>query len=295
MTISTPNPSPVSPEWLEVQYNNRKRVPDTPELLARWGAESVAARASLGGRRDIAYGSYGERLDVFAPLKDDGRLRPVLVFIHGGYWRSLSKDDHSFIASAFANAGACVVVPDYTLCPKVSIPTIAVQMAQAVAWVHDHIADFRGDSRRIVVAGHSAGGHLTAMLMGCRWRQVAPHLPSDVVSTSLAISGLYDLAPLQHVPFLKDDLRITAQHIHQASPLHWPVPTHGELHLAVGGDESEEFLRHQAALAQAWGEQRVPTAKVVQGMHHFNIMDDFASPTGQLHGLARDLLGLPVA
>jgi arylformamidase len=295
MATSIRNASSLSPDWLEVQYNNRKRVPDTPELLARWGAESAAARASLSGRCGIAYGSYGERLDVFAPSGAGGGLAPVLVFIHGGYWRSLSKEDHSFVAPAFTQAGVCVVVPDYTLCPKVTIPTIAEQMAQAVAWVYDHIAEFGGDRRRIVVAGHSAGGHLTAMLMGCRWSQVAAHLPSDVVSSGLAISGLYDLAPLQNVPFLKDDLRITGQHIHQASPLHWSVPEQGELHLAVGGDESEEFLRHQAALAQAWGEQRVPTAKVVQGMHHFNIMDDFASPTGQLHGLARNLLGLPVA
>ena len=281
-----------SPDWLEVQYNNRKRVPEAADLLVRWGKESAAARASTKNKLNLAFDTHGETLDVFRPTQSAGQLAPVLVFIHGGYWRSLSKNDHSFVAPAFAQAGACVVVPDYTLCPKVTIPTIAMQMAQALAWAHAHIADFGGDPTRIVVAGHSAGGHIAAMLMGCDWPQVQPGLPGDLVKKGLAISGLYDLAPLQYVPFLKDDLRITAEHIHQASPLHWPVPAQGELHLAVGGDESEEFLRHQTALAQAWGPARVPTAKVLPGKHHFDIVDDFASPTGQLHRLTLDLLGL---
>jgi arylformamidase len=283
-----------SPEWLEAQYNNRKRVPEAAALLERWAAESAAVRARLKPEAALPYGSWGEKLDVFGPVKrkKSRRPAPVFVFIHGGYWRSLTRSDHSFAVETIAKAGACAVVPDYTLCPTVTIPDIARQIAEAVAWTYKNIARYGGDPEYIVVVGHSAGGHLTAMMMGCNWQQLDPTLPPNLVTKGLSISGLYDLAPLQNVPFLKNDLRITQDHIDQASPVHWPRPTQGKLYLAVGGDESEEFLRHQAALAQAWGESRVPIAKVLPGFHHFNIVETLNQPGSVLHGMVLDLLGL---
>ena len=283
-----------SADWLETQYNNRKRVPEAAGLLDRWAADSAAARTRLKPDTGLPYGSWGEKLDVFGAQghKKSRDPAPVFVFIHGGYWRSLTRSDHSFAVEALVKAGACAVVPDYTLCPTVTIPDIARQMAEAVAWTYQNIARYGGDPRRMVIAGHSAGGHLTAMMMGCNWQHFDPTLPADLVTKGLSISGLYDLAPLQNVPFLKDDLRITQDHIDRASPMHWPRPTQGELHLTVGGDESEEFLRHQAALAQAWGESRVPVAKVLPGLHHFNIVETLNQPGSVLHKMALDLLGL---
>lgn len=281
-------------DWLEEQYNNRRRVPEAAGLLEHWAAESAAVRARLKPNTGLPYGSWGEKLDVFGATgrKNSRDLAPVLVFIHGGYWRSLTRSDHSFAVEALVKAGACAVVPDYTLCPTVTIPAIARQMAEAMAWTYRNIARYGGNPQRIVVVGHSAGGHLTAMMMGCNWRQLDPSLPADLVTNGISISGLYDLAPLQNVPFLKDDLQITQDHIDQASPMHWPSPTHGELHLAVGGKESEEFLRHQAALAQAWGKTRVPVAKVIPELNHFNIVETLNQPGSVLHGMALDLLGL---
>ena len=165
-----------NPVWLDHMYNNRALVPEFAVHIERWQRDSAQARAQLPCALDVAYGSgQGETMDIFPPGEEAGRNpAPVLVFLHGGYWRSLDKSDHSFIAPMFNQAGACVVVPNYALCPAVTIPQIVMQMVRALAWVHRHIEKFGGDPARITVMGHSAGGHLAAMMLACRWQQVAP-------------------------------------------------------------------------------------------------------------------------
>ena len=217
MTRSTAASSRPDPAWLDRQYNNRELVPEHATHFARWAKDSAQARQTLPGLLDVAYGhGPSETLDVFpAPRKRGQPPAPVLVFIHGGYWRSLDKSDHSFIAPAFVRHGACVVVPNYALCPAVTIPQIALQMAQALAWVYRHIGAHGGDPQRITVVGHSAGGHLAAMLLACQWPLVGEDLPEALVQNALAISGVFDLEPLRHTPFLKDSLRLTAQQVRQ--------------------------------------------------------------------------------
>ena len=157
----------------------------------------------------------------------------MLVFIHGGYWRALDKADHSFIAPALTQAGACVVVPNYTLCPAATIPQIALQMVEALAWTWRHIAEYGGNPQRITVAGHSAGGHLAALLLTCGWKDYAPDLPPDLIRNALSISGLYDLEPIRRTPFLSD-LRLTPEQVQQASPALLPRPSLGTLYSVVG-------------------------------------------------------------
>jgi carboxylesterase type B len=113
-----------------------------------------------------------------------------LVFLHGGYWRALDKSDHSFVAPSLTQQGITVVVPNYALCPAVTIPEIVMQMVKALAWVWRHIDSWGGDASRIHVAGHSAGGHLAAMMLACDWRAYAPDLPPDLVKSVLSVSGL---------------------------------------------------------------------------------------------------------
>lgn len=277
------------PTWLDAQYNNRVRVPAAPQILERWANASALARAQSEGVLDIPYGTGpGETLDVFRTAAPDA---PVFVFIHGGYWRALDKRDHSFVAPALVEAGAMVVVPNYALCPAVSIEHITLQMVQAVAWVWRHAREHGGDPRRIVVAGHSAGGHLAAMLLNCHWPQVAPDLPGDLLRSALSISGLFELEPIRHTSFLAPDLHLTAESARHLSPALLPAPS-GHLAAVVGGDESDEFLRQNRLIREAWGERAVPVCEAVPGTNHFTVLHDLADANTRLHAIALQLLGL---
>ena len=283
-----------TPAWLDVQYNNRARVPQAARILERWALASALARERSTCHLDMPYGrGIGETLDVFPSLAANGTAggAPVLVFIHGGWWRSLDKRDHSFVAPAFTQSGAMVVVPNYALCPGVTIEAIALQMVRALVWVHAHAAAYGGDPKRVVVAGHSAGGHLAAMLLCCRWDSVAPGLPRHLVDRALAISGLFDLEPLRRTPYLQRDLQLTRRAVRRLSPVGF-APPQGRLYAAVGADESEEFLRQSRAIRNAWGERAVPVCETIAGAHHFDVLHALVDPEARLHRLALELLGL---
>lgn len=283
--------------WLDREYNNRARVPDHAIHLERWARDSAQARQDGKALLDVSYGmGAGETLDLFPAVRHPGTpLAPVLVFIHGGWWRSLDKSDHSFIAPPFQHAGACVVVPNYALCPAVTIPDITLQIVQALAWVYRHIAAHGGDRDRITVAGHSAGGHLAAMMLACEWTRVGAELPDSLVKNALSISGLHDLEPVMHTPFLRESLRLTPAQVKKASPAWLPAPPlrndRGRLHAVAGAEESSEFLRQNRLIQQAWGQNVVPVCEALAGVNHFSIVDALAQPGHRLHALARELLG----
>jgi len=199
--------SRLDPAWLDAEYDQRARHPEHVEIGARWETASSLVQRIESWRRDVRYGAGdGETLDIYPTPRADA---PVLVFIHGGYWRSSDKSLHAFIAPSFTSEGALVIVPNYALCPAVGIEHIALQLTRCLAWVHRHAALYGGDPSRIVVVGHSAGGQLAAMMLACRWKDVDPALPAQLVSGALAISGLFDLEPLRLAPFIKDDIRLT--------------------------------------------------------------------------------------
>ena len=285
----------LDPDWLDAQYNNRARVPDHAQVLGRWAEASALARQGAArAQLDVRYGDGdGETLDLFPAAQANA---PVIVFIHGGYWRSLDKSDHSFVAPALNAAGAHVVVPNYALCPAVSIEHITLQMARALAWVWQHAADWGGDRTRLALVGHSAGGHLAAMLLCCRWRELAAggsaDMPAQPLAGALAISGLYDLEPLRHTPMLQADLQLTAQAVARLSPAFFARPKSAKLYAVAGLDESEEFLRQTRLIRDVWGPTAVPVCETLPGVNHFTVLNGLADPQGRLHELALRLVGL---
>ncbi len=289
----TPNsasssPSAVDEQWLDKMYNNRALVPNFAQYFSAWQSDSEKARLNQQAILDVAYGKgTKESLDLF-PSKTPHS--PVIVFIHGGYWRSLDKADHSFVAPAFNEMGACVVVPNYDLCPNVTIPQIVMQMVKCLAWVHKNIKHWGGDPRQIHVVGHSAGGHLAAMLMACNWSQYNADLPHDLIKNALSISGLFDLTPLCKTPFLKDSIRLSDSDAVRCSPAFFPAPSAGKLISVAGGSESAEFIRQNRLIQEAWGEHRVPICEELPGQNHFGILSALITPHHRLNELAQSLL-----
>src|SRR5437764_852621 len=157
-------------------YNNRELVPDHAQYFARWAEDSQRTRGTMTSHLDLRYGDApGEAIDLFPARKGDGSC---LMFIHGGYWRSLDKKDFSFLAPALVDGGISLAVVNYDLCPKISMEEIVRQMLRASRWLWLHAEDYGMDQDRLYVSGHSAGGHLTAMLMCAGWPAVHRQRPS---------------------------------------------------------------------------------------------------------------------
>ena len=271
------------------EYNNRELVPDHARFIARWQQASADARAKLGGYLDRRYGEApGETIDLFPARNGNGTC---LFFIHGGYWRSLDKRDHSFIAPAWVDAGVSVAVVNYDLCPKVSIEEIVRQMLRAARWLWLNAGDYGIDEKRLFVSGHSAGGHLTAMLMAALWPIFDRQLPANLFKGGIAVSGVYDLRPVLEVPWLNVDLKLDEAEARRLSPAFLPPATRAPVLTCVGAEESSEFRRQNALLGERWRSVLVGDI-VVPGAHHFSVIDDLGDPASALFAGARRLMGL---
>ena len=270
-------------------YNNRELVPDHPQFMARWSEASARARAQLPCYLDRAYGeSPGETMDIFPARKGDGAC---LMFIHGGYWRALDKKDFSYLAPAWVEAGVSMAVVNYDLCPRVSVEEIVRQMLRASRWLWVNAKEYGIDRNKLYVSGHSAGGHLTAMLMCALWPAFDRALPKDLWKGGLAISGLYDLRPLLQVDWLNGDLRLDPSSALKLSPAFMPPATRAPLMTCVGGDESSEFLRQNELLGSRW-RSAFAADIAMPGKHHFSVLDGLADPDSALHAGARRLMKL---
>jgi len=269
-----------TPEFVERGYNNRAAVPDHPQWLARFTESSANARAALACKLDLRYGPGAkETLDLFVPA---GRARGTFVFLHGGYWRVLDKADFSFVAEPFVARDIAVAVVNYDLCPDVSIATIVDECRRAVAWVVRDVAAHGAGPERVVVGGHSAGGHLAATMLATDW--TAQGLPRDPLAGAVSVSGVHDLAPLVQFSF-NADFRLDDAEAARLSPVRMTPCSKAPLLLAVGADETSEFIRQTRILWDAWPGNRPAGARaplIVPARHHFSVIVDYADSASEL-------------
>lgn len=255
-------------EQVEREYNLRAAFPDHPQWFARWAADSAAARQSLAASFDLRYGSGPKQtIDLFP----SPGARGALLFIHGGYWRALDKSEHSFVAPPLVADGIGVAVLNYDLCPQVGIDHIVEQCREGVAWLLREGPRYGVPAAPLVVAGHSAGGHLAAMLLATDW--VARGLPGAVAG-AVAISGIFDLAPLLQVSF-NADLKLDAGGARALSPVHLRPPRAAPLLLAAGAQETPAFIGQSWLLWERWPECRPPGCEgplFIAGRHHFSVL-----------------------
>jgi arylformamidase len=260
---------------LEAEYNNRAMVPEHPAIFERWRRDSAQLRLTAPCTLDLAYGAEPlNKLDLFH-AKDS---RGTVVFIHGGYWRSLDKSDFSFVAKPFVDAGLDVAVINYRLCPSVRISEIAGDCRQALAWIIENGSAHNISVDRIVLAGHSAGAHLVAMLYATDWAQLRCDV-SNIIG-GIALSGVYDLEPLLQCS-MNADLRLDQYSAHAESPIKLASTLTVPLHLVVGADESPAFRTQSRLLSAAWPDI-CDTPEEVASANHFTVLDYFAQPTQQI-------------
>ncbi|WP_449440984.1 alpha/beta hydrolase [Pseudomonas migulae] len=251
---------------LDQAYNNVAAVGDFPRIMQRFRHRSAETYASHAWQRDLPYGDAPrERFDWYAHA-DAGA--PTLLFIHGGYWQASDKDDYAFIAEGLIEAGFNVGLLEYTLAPEANMSTIVGQIAKALDHLMAHREALNID-RQVVLCGHSAGGHLTAL-----------HRRHPLVTLALPISGLMELDPISRC-WLNDKLQLSKEDIQRFSPQRL-IGDGAPLLVTVGANELPELIRHSREYASACREAGQTVSLVeLAGCHHFAVLDDLAQADGE--------------
>jgi len=263
---------------LDAGYDNSAAVAGSAGILADWQRRSAALRARIAGPRDVPYAAApAARLDFFPT----GRRRaPTLLFFHGGYWQRNAKEGFSFIAEGPLAGGINVAVAGYTLAPAARMDAIAAEARAAASWLGAHLGDWGADPDRLFAAGWSAGGHLTALVMG-----------ETAIRGGIAISGIYDLEPIR-LCYLNDKLGLDPDEARRNSPLLELPGRAGRLIVAVGADELPELRRQSRDYAEAWRRRGLPGAfQELPGCHHYAALEQLAGPGAALACALAELVG----
>lgn len=272
---------------LDHEYDMRVRCPHFAETFAAMDVHNARVAEIYESRLDVPFGDRDlETLDIW-PGRGGS---PVLLFIHGGYWRAFDKEMFRFVAERFVEAGASVVLNNYDLCPQVTMDVITEQNRQALKWIYENAGAFGGDPGRIHVTGHSAGGHLTAMLLATDWASYG--LPPDAVNGAVPLSGLFDLEPLRR-SYLNADLRMGEEEARRNSPIHNLPERMPPTVVAVGGGETDEFRRQSRIYADACRDAGHDVSYLEVGGHdHVNVAGEYRNRLSPLTAALFAQMGL---
>ena len=266
-------------EEIDHEYNPRLIVENTEELIQSYYTESQRVLREYSNCSAVAYGpTISETLDIFPAAEPSS---PVHIFFHGGYWHTFMSEDFAFVAEGQVRNGITAVLVNYALCPSVDIDEIVRQSRSAVAWIYRNAETFGGNPERITVSGHSAGGHLTGMLLSTEWEKDYD-LPQNVVKGVLSVSGLFDLTPF---PFswIQPKLQLTPEQVSRNSPVLLKPLCSPPVIVAVGSDESHEFHRQSQNYTNFLQRHKVPAEYIsIPKKNHFNIIHDFLGEGGPL-------------
>ena len=284
-----------TPDEFNTQYNLRAGRPDYEEtVIPSWERGSAQARESLSCTLDVVYGEGPkQKLDVFYCGDETA---PVLVYFHGGYWQRGDKSIYSFLALPFVEAGVNVVVVGYDLCPAVSITRITEQARESLLYTWSHATELRINRHRITVMGHSAGGHITQMMMATDWSNLAEGLPADLIKAGIPVSPLSYLEPVRLTQALNAGIRMDAKEAHGQSPMtnHPPVTNAPQL-VVVGGAETDEFHRQARMYVDEYGDsERSIGLYIVPDVDHFDELNVLADTNSPLFNKTCQMLGLSV-
>ncbi|MGX9355127.1 alpha/beta hydrolase [Roseobacteraceae bacterium S113] len=280
-------------DWFDTQYNLRAGRPDYEEtVIPGWTADSQGARDTLTCTLDVRYGpGTKQKLDVF---HCGDATAPTLIWIHGGYWQRGDKSIYSFLATPFVRNGANVVVVGYDLCPSVTMTRISEEHREAITYIWHHASELGVNRDRITVMGHSAGGHLTQMMMATDWPARDPDLPADIIKSGLPVSPLSYLEPVRLTEALNANLRMDPAEAYAESPMtcHHPATNAPQL-VVVGGGETDEFQRQARMYAEKFAtDDRQVDLYVVPGVDHFDELNVLADPESPFFAKTCAMLGL---
>jgi arylformamidase len=263
---------------LELHFDPQKSVPDSTSWSEKRNAASAKNRSEMKSFLDVPYsGSPRQKLDIF-PAAQPGA--PVLIYFHGGYWRSGGKEQNAHFAPLFVKAGATVVVVGYDLAPAVTVTDIVGQTRSAIAWVYKNISKYGGDPVKLYIAGISAGGHLVAMALAHDWENEG--LPRDIIKGAAAITGVYELDAVLHIG-VNQEIRLTPEAARETSPLLHLPRLGAPLIIAVGGAEPEGWRAQSREFFKLCRERGVDCEFIeIPGAHHYSMGLELMNPASPL-------------
>ena len=246
-------------------------ISDRVQAIHRFERMSEAATKQITNWYSCQFGpTEAEYVDVFPSSIPKG---PVHIFIHGGYWRAMSTREFAFVAQVLVQKGITVVLTNYGLCPDIRLSEIVDQTRRAVSWVAHNALKLNIDSGRLSLSGHSAGGHLVAMMLATDWSDYG--LPRDLIKGSISLSGLFDLRPFPH-SWLQPTLALSAAEVEDNSPLFLPVCAKAKVTLLYGELEQSEFARQSLAYSEHLASNNVTVdCLAIEKADHFTVLDLF--------------------